>query len=69
MDKRYRVIKKLGGGAFGEIYKGMFHFLRRALTCASCPMFYFGGFLGLYAYFQAFLRPSKCLTCPYFDPL
>lgn len=22
LDKRYRVVKKLGGGAFGEIYKG-----------------------------------------------
>ena len=22
LDKRYRVIKKLGGGAFGEIFKG-----------------------------------------------
>ena len=22
MEQRYRVIKKLGGGAFGEIYKG-----------------------------------------------
>lgn len=24
LDKRYRVIKKLGGGAFGEIYKGKY---------------------------------------------
>ena len=24
LDKRYRVIKKLGGGAFGEIFKGKF---------------------------------------------
>ena len=24
LDKRYRVLKKLGGGAFGEIYKGKF---------------------------------------------
>lgn len=24
LEKRYRVIKKLGGGAFGEIYKGKF---------------------------------------------
>ena len=23
LDKRYRVVKKLGGGAFGEIFKGM----------------------------------------------
>ena len=22
LDKRYRVIKRLGGGAFGEIFKG-----------------------------------------------
>jgi hypothetical protein len=22
LDKRYRVVKKLGGGAFGEIFKG-----------------------------------------------
>ena len=22
LEKRYRVLKKLGGGAFGEIYKG-----------------------------------------------
>ena len=27
LDKRYRVVKKLGGGAFGEIYKGKSHFL------------------------------------------
>ena len=25
LEKRYRVIKKLGGGAFGEIYKGKSH--------------------------------------------
>ena len=24
LDKRYRVLKKLGGGAFGEIFKGKF---------------------------------------------
>ena len=24
LDKRYRVIKKLGGGAFGEIFKGRY---------------------------------------------
>jgi hypothetical protein len=23
LDKRYKVIKKLGGGAFGDIFKGM----------------------------------------------
>jgi hypothetical protein len=24
LEKRYKVIKKLGGGAFGEIFKGKF---------------------------------------------
>jgi len=24
LDKRYRVIKKVGSGAFGEIYKGTY---------------------------------------------
>lgn len=25
LDKRYKVIKRLGGGAFGEIYRGIYH--------------------------------------------
>lgn len=27
LEKRYKVIKRLGGGAFGEIYKGKYHAL------------------------------------------
>ena len=27
LDKRYRVVKKLGGGAFGEIFKGINFFV------------------------------------------
>ena len=33
LEKRYKVIKRLGGGAFGEIYKGKYH--RTIITDAS----------------------------------
>ena len=32
LDRRYRVIKKLGGGAFGEIYKGKSIFFANLIT-------------------------------------
>ena len=35
LDKRYRVIKKLGGGAFGEIYKGIKNTFENLTLCFS----------------------------------
>lgn len=32
LDKRYKVIKKLGGGAFGEIFKGKYFALLTLLS-------------------------------------
>ncbi len=35
LEKRYKVIKRLGGGAFGEIYRGKLVSLLRMVLCES----------------------------------
>ena len=44
LDKRYRVLRKLGGGAFGEIYKGRKQAFiledKRDVYCFSMPFIY-----------------------------
>lgn len=46
LEKRYKVIKKLGGGAFGEIFKGKFilYFLVKPLI----PCLYHSPYLSLF---------------------
>ncbi len=35
LEKRYKVIKRLGGGAFGEIYRGKVASLLEMVLCES----------------------------------
>lgn len=36
LEKRYKVIKRLGGGAFGEIYRGKNHYHSKKNMLNDC---------------------------------